>query len=294
MRFDLVDLRLMLDVAEANSITHGAARSGMALASASERIRAMEAALGTSLLERKRRGVTLTPAGAALVRHAHLVMQQLERMRGELGQHAKGLRGHIRLFSNSAATREFLARPLARFLADHPNIDVDLEERPSREIARAVAGGRADIGIVADAVDAAAELETLPFAEDRLALVTPRAHPLARRRKVVFREALAFDFVGLPNGRALQDHLEDHAARIGQALRLRVRLPDFDAMCRIVEGGIAVAVVPRTAAERCRKTMAIAIVPLMDPWAVRHLRVCVRSFRALPAHAQSLVEHLTR
>src|SRR5215467_3149764 len=108
MRFDLVDLRLMLHVAEAASITHGAARSGMALASASERIRAMEATLGTPLLERKRRGVSLTPAGAALVRHARLLMQQLEQMRGELGQHAKGLRGHICLLSNSAAAREFL------------------------------------------------------------------------------------------------------------------------------------------------------------------------------------------
>jgi molybdate transport repressor ModE-like protein len=292
MRFDLVDLRLMLHVAEAASITHGAARSGMALASASERIRAMEETLGTPLLERKRRGIALTPAGSALVRHARAVTQQLEQMRGELGQHAKGLRGRIRLLSNTAATREFLARPLGRFLASHPNIDVELEERSSPDIVRAVAAGRADIGIVADAVDSAAELQTFPFAQDRLVLVTPRSHPLARRRKVVFRETLSFDFVGLAAGSALQNHLEDHAARIGERLKLRVRLPDFDAMCRVVESGIAVAVVSRTAAERCRKTMAIGVAPLADPWAVRHLRICVRSLRSLPTHARSLVEHL--
>jgi molybdate transport repressor ModE-like protein len=292
MRFDLVDLRLMLHVAEAASITHGAARSGMALASASERIRAMEETLGAPLLERKRRGVALTPAGSAMVRHARLVTRQLEQMRGELGQHAKGLRGHIRLLSNTAATREFLARPLARFLASHPHVDVDLEERPSPDIVRAVAAGRADIGIVADAVDAAAELETFPFAQDRLVLVTPRRHSLAARRKVAFRETLSYDFVGLPSGSALQDHLEDHAARAGRQLKLRVRLPGFDAICRVVESGIAVAVVSRTAAERCRRTMAIGVVPLTDPWATRHLRICVRRLRALPAHARSLVEHL--
>src|SRR6516165_5876862 len=82
MRFDLVDLRLFLLVVEAANITHGAARSGMALASASERIRLMEESLGAALLERHRRGVRATPAGAALAHHAQLVTQQLERMRG--------------------------------------------------------------------------------------------------------------------------------------------------------------------------------------------------------------------
>lgn len=61
IRFDLTDLRLFLHVAEAASITHGAMRANMALASASERIRDMEEALGAPLLERKRRGVQLTP-----------------------------------------------------------------------------------------------------------------------------------------------------------------------------------------------------------------------------------------
>ena len=176
MRFDLIDLRLVLHVAEAASITHGAARAGMALASASERIRAMEESLGAPLFDRKRRGVSLTPAGSALVHHARLVTQQMERMRGDLNQHAKGLRGRIRLFSNTAATLEFLPPVLGPFLAAHPNIDVDLEERPSAEIVRAVAGGSADMGIVADAVDAAAELETFPFAEDRLVMVAPHRH----------------------------------------------------------------------------------------------------------------------
>jgi molybdate transport repressor ModE-like protein len=292
MRFDLVDLRLVLHVAEAASITHGAARSGMALASASERIRAMEETLGAPLFERKRRGVDLTPAGLVLVRHARLVAQQLEQMRGELGEHAKGLRGHIRLCSNTAATLEFLPHTLGTFLSSHPNVDIELEERPSPEIVRAVAGGRADIGIVADAVDAAAELETFPFAEDRLVLVAPQRHPLAQRRRTAFRETLAFDYVGLPAGSALQAHLEDHAARLGNRLRLRVRLPGFSAVCHVVESGIAVAVVSKTAAQHCRRTMAIRVVPLTDPWALRHLRICVRNLPSLPAHARALVEHL--
>jgi DNA-binding transcriptional LysR family regulator len=292
MRFDLVDLRLMLHVAEAASITHGAARAGMALASASERIRAMEAALGVPLFDRKRRGVSPTAAGTALVHHARLVTQQMERMRGELNQHARGLRGRIRLLSNTAATLEFLPAAIGAFLSAYPNVDLDLEERSSSEIVRAVAGGLADIGIVADAVDAAAELETFPFADDRLVVVAPRRHALGKRRQIAFRETLQHDFVGLAAGSALQDHLDGHAARAGHRLRLRVRLPAFDAICRVVESGIGIAIVSRTAALRRRKTMAIDVIPLADPWAVRHLRICVRDLASLPAHAQSLVEHL--
>jgi DNA-binding transcriptional LysR family regulator len=294
MRFDLVDLRLVLNVADAGNITHGAARSGLALASASERIRDMERELGAPLFERRRRGVTLTPAGLALVRHARQVTQQLEVMRGELADFAKGLRGRVRVLSNTAATLEFLPPLLGSFLAGHPQVDVEIEERPSPEIVRGVARGRAEIGIVADAVDAAAELETFPFAEDQLVLVTPRAHPLAQRRRLAFRDALAHDFLGLPDGNALQEHLANQAARLGATLRLRVRLPGFDAVCRLVESGIGVAVVSRTAALRCRRTMAIAVVPLGDSWARRRLRLCVKDERALPVPARALLHHLRR
>ena len=294
MRFDLIDLRLVLNVVEAASITHGAARSGMALASASERIRDMEQALGTPLFERQQRGVSPTPAGTALAHHARVVTHQLELMRGDLGAFAKGLRGRVRVLSNTAALLEVLPPVIGGFLAAHPHIDVALEERSSTEIVRGIASGAADIGIVADAVDAAAELETFPFAEDRLVLVTPQRHPLAARRRIAFADALAHDFVGLPVGSALQEHLAGHAARAGHPLRLRVRLPGFDAVCRLVESGIGLAVVSRTAALRRRRTMAIRVVPLTDPWALRHLRICVKNLRTLPAHAQMLVEHLRR
>lgn len=295
MRFDLVDLRLVLHVAETGSITHGAARSGMALASASERIRALEETLGTALFDRARRGVGATAAGLTVIQHARLVLQQIEHMRGDLGQHALGVRGRVRLSSNTAASLEFLPSKLASFLLAHPTIDVDLTERPSGEIVRAIANGEADVGIVADAVDSAAELETFPFAEDRLVLVTPRQHALARHRRIALRDTLAHDFVGLAPGSALQDHLDGHAARAGSRIKLRLRLPGgFDAVCRAVDHGIGVGIVSQTAALRCRKTMAIRIVPLVDSWALRRLRICAKSLAALPIHARSLAEHLRR
>jgi DNA-binding transcriptional LysR family regulator len=291
IRFDLTDLRLFLHVAEAASITHGASRSNMALASASERIHAMENALGIPLLVRKRRGVQLTPAGTALERHARIIIQNLEEMRGDLNNYAKGLTCHVRVFANTVAMVEFLPPLMAAFLSAHPNIDIDLEERQSREVIRVIAEGLADVGIIAEGIDPGEDLETFPFAEDRLVLITSRQHRL-RNREIAFRECLDYDFVGLVASSALQTTLDHHAARTGHRLKLRLRLNSFDAVARMVENGIGVAVVPESAARRCQRSMAIRIVSLTDNWAPRHFKVCVRGFKALPTHVKLLVEYL--
>jgi DNA-binding transcriptional LysR family regulator len=291
MRFDLTDLRLFLHVAETGSITHGADRANLALASASERIRGMEETLGVALLTRGRRGATPTPAGEALVHHARLMLQQSEQMRGDLSQYARGLKGHVRVLCNTASLTEVLPEALAAFLAANPTIDLDLEERPSYAIVQAIAEGIAEIGILSDAVDLGG-LEAFPFRVDRLVLVVPRGHALATRKEVAFREVIDHDFVGLSPGSALQDYLGRHAAQAGRTFKLRVRLRGFEAVCQMVAAGVGLGIVPETAAERCRRSMAIRAVRLTDPWTLRNLTICVRRLDALPRHAQRLVEHL--
>src|SRR5450830_348815 len=169
-RLDLHDLRLFLHVAETGSITAGAERSHLALASASARIRSMEEALGIALLMRQRRGVQLTDAGRALLHHARTVQQQMDRLRDDMSEYAQGLKGHIRLLCNTAAITEFLPEALSIFLERNPCIDIDLEERLSHEIVQAVIDGLADIGIVADSVNTG-PLQTLPFRQDQLMAV---------------------------------------------------------------------------------------------------------------------------
>jgi molybdate transport repressor ModE-like protein len=290
VRFDLTDLRLFVQVAETASITHGAEQTKMALASASARIRGMEAVLGVPLLERHPRGVKLTPAGHALVHHAHVVLQQLERMRGELGKYAHGLKGHVRLLSNTIASTEFLPEALGSFLASHPNVDIELEERPSHEIVQAVGAGFADVGIVVDLVDLA-NLETFPFATDQLVLIAPRDHPLGSFRQIAFREILGQEFVGLNSANALQNYLGQQAVRAGRTLKLRVQLSGFDAIGRMVEHGVGIAVVPETAT-RFRRRRAITVVRLTDAWALRKLILCVRRFDNLSDQAKQLIDHL--
>lgn len=291
MRFDLIDLKLFLHVAEAQSITHGAERANLALASASARIRGMEETLGVALLVRNRRGVVLSPAGECLLEHARLIVQQVERLRGDLGSFARGLAGSVRLLSNTAALSEHLPRAIAAFLAAHPTISVDLEERESVDIAEAIASGAADIGIASEAA-LPEGLETFPFRDDRLVLVVPSGDPLGGTRQIRLVDVVGRDFVGLPRESALQRHIVGHAARLGTTMKVRARVSGFDAVCRMVESGVGVAIVPETAARRCRRVMKIGVVGVRDAWARRRLAICVRRLQALPIGARRLVEHL--
>jgi DNA-binding transcriptional LysR family regulator len=291
MRFDLADLSLFRHVVEAGSITHGAERAHLALAAASTRIRNMEKALGAPLLLRRRQGVTPTPAGRTLLQHARAILRQAERLREDLGAYAGGLAGQVKVLSNTNAITEFLPETLSSFLAGHPNVSVDLEERLSDEIVGLIAEGVGDIGIVAGTVDAG-DLVTYPFRSDRFVLVVAREHALARRARIGFAEVLEHDFIGLDRASALQRFLADKAARIGRPLRLRVQLRSFDAVCRLVESNVGVGIVPETTARWAAKAMAIKTVDLTDPWALRELTICVRDFAALPPFAQELVEHM--
>ncbi len=291
MRFDLTDLSLFRHVAEAGSITRGAERAHLALAAASTRIRNMEDALGVALLTRSRQGVVPTQAGRTLLQHARAILRQAERLHEDLGAYSGGLAGQIRVLSNTNALTEFLPEALSSFLATHPNVSVDLEERLSDEIVGLIAEGVADLGIVAGTVDAGG-LETYPFRRDRFVLVVAHDHALAKRGKTGFEDVLDHDFVGLDRSSALQRFLAAKAVRIGRPLRLRVQLRSFDAVCRLVECKVGIGIVPETTARRVMRTMAIAVVPLTDPWAVRELTICLRSMKELPLYGRQLVEHL--
>jgi len=292
MRLDLSDLRLFLCVVDAGSITRGAARAHLALASASERLRAMEDDAGVRLLERRHRGVTPTEAGDALAHHARLILRQQARLRQELHDYAEGAKGTIHLYANTAALAEFLPPRLAPWLAARPGLRVELKERTSVEIVGAVAAGLAEAGIVSDAVDAGG-LQLQPVARDHLALIVPPGHRLAQRAAAVpFAEVLDEPYVGLAPGNALQDHIEEHARAAGRSLKLRIRMKTFEGVFDMVSHGVGVGILPRGPAGRLRRRHACRVLALSDAWARRRLCVCVRDWAEVSAPLRSLLRHL--
>lgn len=291
MHVDLTDLRLFVAAADTGSITAGAERIGLALASASARIRGMEHQSGAQLFTRERRGSRLTPAGEVMLHHARRVLQQMERMRGDLGEYARGIKGRVRLLANTAAVGEFLPEVLAGFLAEHSQVDLELDERPSAEIVQLIADERADLGVAADHANFTG-LTTFPFCCDRLVLAVAPGHPLYGREQIAFVDALHSEFIGLTADSALQQHLAQQASRAGGRMRIRAQVRGLDTLCRMVMAGVGVAVVPAAVARRVDPHGTLHLLQLMEPWAERRLLIVVRHLDALPLHARRLVEHL--
>ena len=291
MRFDLTDLRLFVNIQAAGTITAGAEATHMTLASASERILAMESSLGVALLLRQRRGVELTDAGRVLLHHARRILVQVEQLQAELGDLGQGIRGHVRVLCNTSALTEHLPVLLSGFLSEHPGVSIDLEERPSTAIADALRHELCDLGIAADSVDLAG-LDRRPFRPDPLALVVPRGHALVKLGRLAFVDALDFPFVGLTGSSALQLHLAEQARREGRRLAYRIRLGSFESICRVVGEGTGIAVVPTAVARRLARSARLVVLPLADDWARRTLMVCTRAGTQLSPAARELAGFL--
>lgn len=291
MHFDLADLRLFIHIAESPSLTQAAKRAHLSLAAVSVRIKALENQLNTRLLYRDSRGVEITPAGQRLLQHARVIMRQVDHLKHDFQEQADGDAGHIRIFANTTAVTEFMPDILARFLAGHPGVTVDLQERLTRDIVRGVLDGTTDLGIVAGPVDAP-ELQTIHFSTDRLVLVVSNGHPLQEQDKVKLADAVRYPFITMHEGSTLVAFLRDQLERIGQRLPQRIQLYSFDSICRMVQAGVGVGVIPDSAARRYGAEMKLRVVELDEPWVVRERKLLVRDIDALPGCARELIEQI--
>lgn len=292
MHFDLTDLRLIVAIADAGSLSRAASQFPIALSAASNRLRLLEQRLGMSLFQRHADGMTPTPAGRIALDHARRVIAEAQQLAHALDGLTGRLRVNVRLAANTVANSTFLPPALGPFLKDFPEVDLHVEERSSQAILQAVQAGDIDIGVL-DGNLPMQDVVSLPFRHDRLVLFVPSTHALAARGHCLFRDALGYPFVGMPADRAMQRFVEEMATLLGKPLTMRVRAPSFFAIAQLVAQDVGVAVLPEAAAQRHSGTLPGAIVTLDDAWAARELRLCVRSLEGLSAQGRQLVAYLT-
>jgi DNA-binding transcriptional LysR family regulator len=247
-RLDLTTLQLFAAVCEHGSIGKAADKEFIAASAVSKRLSDLEAAAGTALLYRHARGVSPTPAGEAFLHHARSVLLSLDRMQGDLGEYAEGVKGHVRIHANISAIVEFLPEDIGAFAKLHSQIKIDLQEHLSSDVIRAVHDGAADVGICNQQADLQG-LQQHIYRQDKLMAVLPRKHALSRRKQLAFVETLDFDHVGLHSTSALYLSQRRAAAEVGKQLQLRIQVTSLDAMCRMIHNGLGVGVMPDRAFE---------------------------------------------
>lgn len=292
-RLDPVSLRLFVKVVETGTIAAAAQAEHVSSTAVSKRLSELESVLQTPLLSRTNKGVEPTSAGVALLRLARGALHELDQIWSEMENFSSGVRGIVRVCASMSAITQFLAEPLKTFIDKYPEVELQLEEKTSSLVAKAVAENAADVGVYLPIVQEP-ELEVFPYRSDRLVAIVPKGHSLARRKSIALRELLGFDIVGLHTGSAINFELARVAQSVQKPLNLRIQVTSLDALSVMVSTGLGVGVMPEWVARRQAKTTPLQIIELTDESAHRHFRVGVRRVDALPTATRLLLDHLLR
>lgn len=291
---DLTDLRLFVNVAQAGNITAGASASHLSLAAASGRIIGLEQVLHTALLVRGRRGVTPTPAGEVLLEHARTLLKRVGELQADVDRVARRQVTRVRLVGNSSAVREYVPDALGTFLSEHPDVNVELEEMVPAAAVAAVRDGAADLAVALEGTPLQG-LQAVAYRAAAYAVLVPDGHPMldeATCGPVTMESTDRHGVVGLLEGSPLQLTWEARAARRGNQINYRVRVPGFEAQARVVEQGVGIALMPRATAVRLACSWRVKVVPMADPFLNEGLLLCARDWSALSPVASELVRTL--
>jgi DNA-binding transcriptional LysR family regulator len=291
LHFDLTSLRLFVATAELGSITAAATLHHVAVTAASRRISELEDQFGVALFKRERYGMSPTEAGSKLLAHAREMLRACQAMHLDADAFAHGDKGVVRIAACTSAVLQFLPAEIREFQYLNPDIRIDLQESDSQTVADAVVRGRADIGVlVGGSTDAGLRFE--PYRQDEIVLAVPCSHHLAMHKSVSLEQALAYDFVGLPDGTAVSRLMQRIGDQHGAVLRTRIRVASFASMLAMISAGMGIGLIPRGVIDHIAGDLAVTAVPFTEAWSPRDVMLCYKNATALSAHAQQLLRFL--
>jgi DNA-binding transcriptional LysR family regulator len=271
MQLNWKDLEVFVRVCEAGSLTKGAQRCHMSIPAVSARIQRLEDSAGSALLERHSRGVVPTELGTRVLARARNASNEIELLRADLqGGDCKQI--SVRLLCNTSALLQHVPIFMGKLVKASACAAIDVQETSSNQSVRELQDGRAQIGIVSDAV-AVSGLEAEPLCEDHLLVAVPENHPIAGEC-TSFARILDYPQICFGASSALTTHLSEQAQALGRSLRPRVCINDLPTICSFVERGHGVAVLSRGMWRSVHVAQNLRQVQLADRWAKRRLLAC--------------------
>jgi DNA-binding transcriptional LysR family regulator len=185
---DLRHLRYFQAVAEELSFSQASRRLRIAQPALSRAVQDLEHELGTRLIERDRRTVALTPAGAVLLNEAGLLLERFEESLRRVRRTASGEEGELKLGYIGPPTQGFLGRLLHDYRTRYPKVSVHLEERTPERVWEMVAKGRLSVALTRPLPgQGERSLETLLLRKEPLGIVVAKDHPFADKETVTWK-----------------------------------------------------------------------------------------------------------
>ncbi|MFJ9521665.1 LysR family transcriptional regulator [Kitasatospora sp. NPDC101801] len=244
--FDSRHIRTFHEVVTAGSYSAAARALGYTQPAITQQIKALERVVGVPLFTRAGRGLRLTEAGEALARHAEVILGDLRAAQQQLGALARLRAGRVRVCAFPSANATLIPAAMARLLAEHPGVRVELLEAEPPESVQRLLRGECDIALAfhypGAPVEVPPELVETPLMEDQLTVLLPVGHPLARRHAVRLTDLTEERWIaGCPRCRA---NLLQVCAAQGFAPDVVFTTDDNLAVQSLVAAGVGIALMP--------------------------------------------------
>ena len=260
---ELRHLRYFLAVAEELNITRAARRLNISQPPLTQQIKALEAELGVTLIDRSAYRIALTDAGRVFAGEAARILDAVRDAAGLVRSAARGARGRVRVgFTESASFNPLVTSALRGFRAAYPRVEISLEEHPSTDLATELREGGIDVGFLRPPLRDERGLVFDLLEREPLVVAVPGEHKLARRRSVRLTDLAAETFILYPRAvrPGLADEVVDACEAAGFTPRVGQYAPQLSSTINLVAASLGISVVP--ASMRALQPRLVAYVPL--------------------------------
>jgi DNA-binding transcriptional LysR family regulator len=260
---ELRHLRYFLAVAEELNFTRAAERLGISQPPLTQQVKALEAELGVSLLDRSAYRIELTDAGRVFAAEAARILGDARSAVQAARRAASGATGRVRVgFTESASFNPLVTSTLRSFRSEFPAVEVSLEEHPSTELIVALREERIDAAFVRPPLPAERGLTLDLLEKEPLVVAVPSGHPLVNCREVALGSLAAETFILYP--RAVRPGLADTVVAACQAAGFTPKVgqyaPQLSSTINLVAASLGISIVPDSM--RCLQASAVAYLPL--------------------------------
>jgi DNA-binding transcriptional LysR family regulator len=262
----LPHLETFSKAAELSSFTAAAKALGLTQAAVSQRVQILEKALDRSLFDRRGGRVLLTDAGRTLYDYAQRIADLHREARREVTGRDAPVAGELVLAASSVPGEYLLPALLSVFGHKHPHVRVRAAVGDSMAVMGQVQRGEVSVGLVGRKADDP-NLEFRFLAADRMVLVVPVGHALARKRKLTVDQLAAHALIVREAGSGLRHCFEKSLERAGRSmteLRVALELGSNEAIKEAVLRGVGVAVLSALAVQKEIKAGTLHVLEVED------------------------------